>query len=118
MGERKSWASSDEAKQSHGIFECLTHNLLLLFEQYLSQSEGLRDELEKRKQQGRNKTEQAASALVSVIRPVGNFINTALQRATQRTQRFIRWVRAWIYKEAPWRASIDRLKEIWGGIYS
>ena len=118
MGERKSWASSDEAKQSHGIFECLTHNLLLLFEQYLSQSEGLRDELEKRKQQGRNKTEQAASALVSVIRPVGNFINTALQRATQRTQRFIRWVRAWIYKETPWRASIDRLKEIWGGIYS
>lgn len=118
MNERKSWASSLEAKQSHGIFECLTHNLLLLFEQHLGQSEGLRDELEKRKQQGRTRTVQIASVVVSIIQPVGNFINTALQRATQRTQRFIRWVRAWIYKEAPWRASIARLKEVWGGIYS
>ena len=53
MDERKSWASSLDAKQSHAIFECLAHNLLLLFEQYLGQSEGLRDELEEKKQQGR-----------------------------------------------------------------
>jgi hypothetical protein len=46
MNERKSWASSLEAKQSHAIFESLAHNLLLLFEQYLTESEGLRDELE------------------------------------------------------------------------
>ena len=118
MGERKSWASSLEAKQSHGIFECLSHNLLLLFEQYLGQSEGLRDELEERKQQGRTRKTQASPKTVSIIQPVRNFINTALQRATQRTQRFIRWVRAWIYQEAPWCASITRLREIWGGIYS
>ena len=49
MGERKSWASSLEAKQSHAIFECLAHNLLLLFEQYLGHSEGLRDELGEKK---------------------------------------------------------------------
>ncbi len=42
-----------------------------------------------------------------------NFINTALTRATQRTQRFIRWVRVWIYKQAPWRDSIARLREVW-----
>jgi len=45
---------------------------------------------------------------------VKNFINSALTRATQRTQRFIRWVRVWIYKQAPWSESIRRLKEIWG----
>ena len=33
-------------------------------------------------------------------------------------QRFIRWVRFWIYKQAPWGDSIARLKEVWGGIYS
>ena len=113
MKERKSWASSLEAKQSHAIFECLTHNLLLLFEQHLRESEGLRDELEEKKQQGRSKTASVAAKLAGITRSVGNFINTALTRATQRTQRFIRWVRVWIYKQAPWRDSIARLREVW-----
>jgi len=118
MGERKSWGSSDEAKQGHAIFECLAHNLLLLFEQYLRLSEGLRDDLEERKELGRGRAGAAASAVAGIIRTAGNFINTALARATQRTQRFIRWVRVWIYRRAPWRDSIARLREIWGGIYS
>lgn len=113
MKERKSWASSLQAKQSHAIFECLTHNLLLLFEQYLRESEGLRDELEEKKQQGRSKGVVVVAKLAGVIRSAGNFINTALTRATQRTQRFIRWVRVWIYKQAPWRDSIVRLREVW-----
>lgn len=113
MGERKSWASSLEAKQSHAIFECLTHNLLLLFEQYLGYSEGLRDELEEKKQQGRARSTGVASLANSIIRAAGNFINTALDRATQRTQRFIRWVRVWIYKQAPWRDSIARIRQVW-----
>lgn len=41
---RSSWASSLEAKQSRAIFECLTHNLLLLFEQRIRRDEGLSDE--------------------------------------------------------------------------
>ena len=118
MGERKSWASSLEAKQSHVIFECLAHNLLLLFEQYLGHSEGLRDELEEKKQQGRSKAPALAAVATGIIRTAENFINTALSRATQRTQRFIRWVRVWIYKQAPSDASLARLREVWGGIYS
>ena len=101
MGERKSWASSLEAKQSHAIFECLAHNLLLLFEQYLGHGEGLRDELGEKKQQGRAKSTAVASLAAGIIRAGGNFINTALDRATQRTQRFIRWVRVWIYGKKP-----------------
>lgn len=118
MGERKSWASSLEAKQSHAIFECIAHNLLLLFEEHVRRTEGLQDELEVRKQQGRAKTAKYTPGTARVVQDARNFINTAVQRATQRTQRFIRWVRAWIYREAPWRASIARLREVWGGIYS
>ena len=118
MGERKSWASSLDAKQSHAIFGCLAHNLLLLFEQYLNQNEGLRDEVEEKKQEGRAKATLIASVAAGIIRVAGNFINTALTRATQRTQRFIRRVRVWIYKQAAWGDSIARLKEVWGGIYS
>lgn len=109
MGERKSWASSLEAKQSHAVFECLAHNLLLLFEKHIAQSEGLVDEAESEKQRARTK------GPTGIIRALGNFINTAVDRATQRTQRFIRWVRVWIYREAPWGASIARLRELWTG---
>lgn len=90
----------------------------MLFEQYLSQSEGLRDKVEVKKQEGRAKATLLASLAAGVIRVAGNFINTALTRATQRTQRFIRWVRVWIYKQAAWGDAIARLKEVWGGIYS
>lgn len=113
MNERKSWASSLKAKQSHAIFECLAHNLLLLFEQYLDESEGLRDEHEEKKQQGRSKPVTLTNAAKGILKATRNFINTALQRATQRTQRFIRWVRVWIYKQAPWFDSIARLRQVW-----
>jgi len=109
MNERKSWASSLEAKQSQAIFQCLAHNLLLLFEKYIQRSEGLRDDAELEKNQARTKKP------AGIIRGIGNFINTAVNRATQRTQRFIRWVRVWIYRQAPWRDSIARLRDVWAG---
>ena len=88
MNERKSWASSKEAKKSHAIFECLTHNLLLLFEKHLEITEEIHDEVEEKKRVGREKREDRI-----INKRARNFINSALTRATQRTQRFIRWVR-------------------------
>ncbi len=101
MVERKSWASSLEAKQSHAIFECLAHSLLLLYEHYIRESEGLRDELEEKKHRGRPRATAVATKVVNVIRAVENFINTAFTRATQRTQRFIRWYDSGSYQQAP-----------------
>jgi hypothetical protein len=42
-----------------------------------------------------------------------NFINSALTRATQRTQRFIRWVRVRLSQDIPWSESVARLRQIW-----
>ncbi len=53
MEERKSWASSEEAKQAHGVFECLAHNLALLFELEIKERENLTDEVETEKQEKR-----------------------------------------------------------------
>jgi hypothetical protein len=110
MNERKSWASSLEAKESHAVFECLAHNLLLLFEQDLIRNEGIRDEVEERKQSGRGRPTNAVSGVVETLR---NFINSAMTRATQRTQRFIRWVRGRMYQRTPWSESLARLRELW-----
>ena len=66
----------------------MAHNLLLLFEKHIESTEGLRDEVEEKKQVGRIKPISGI-----IVQAVRNFINSALTRATQRTQRFIRWVR-------------------------
>jgi IS4 transposase len=108
MNERKSWAGPPEAKKSHAIFECLSHNLLLLFGKHIERTEGIRDEVEQKKQTGRIK-----AAPGTLVRAARNFINSALARATQRTQRFIRWVRVRLYLDVPWSESLARLREIW-----
>jgi hypothetical protein len=92
-------------------------NLLLILEHRLRINEGLHDELEEKKQQGRSKAARVACKAADVICVARNSINTALQRATKCTARFIRWVRVCIYQQAPWSHFIARPKEIWGGIY-
>jgi DDE family transposase len=109
MNERKSWASSPAAKKSHGISECLAHNLTLLFEKRVSLDENLSDEVEEKRKLGRKPT-KAGDTPVETLR---NFINSAINRATQRSQRLIRWIRARLYMRAPWSESLDRLREIW-----
>lgn len=113
MNERKSWGTSLAAKQSHAVFECLAHNLLLLFEERMIREEGIRDEVEEKRRIGRTSpgTGNAASEQTGGI--VRNFINSAVTRATQRTQRFVRWVRVRIYQRAPWSESMARLRELW-----
>lgn len=110
MEERKSWASGPEAKRAHGQFECLAHNLLLLAE-WEMKALGLKDEVEKKKQEQRTKTRYNRQG--KRIIKTKNFIASAIQRATQRTVRFIRWVRAHIYSEAPLRSSVARLAAVW-----
>ena len=110
MEERKSWASTVEAKQANAIFECLAHNLLLLLEEKIISEEGLVDECERKKDLGR-KREGSPEQLR--LKNEGNMVNTAIRRATHRTQRFIRWVRNRIYLTRSWRQSLTRLAVIW-----
>lgn len=44
-----------------------------------------------------------------LMKEAANFIGKAVVRATQRTVRFIRWLRGHIYSEAPLRVSAARL---------
>lgn len=71
-------------------------------------------EEKKQKQQGRAIALTSAPTVAGIIRIAGSLINTALSRATERTQRVIRWVWVWIYKQNPWHDSIARLKEVLG----
>ena len=110
MEELKSWASSEEAKQAHGVFECLAHNLALLFELEVKERQDLTDEVEFEKQTKREPYQKNREG--GTMQTGKNFINQAVQRATQRTQRFIRWLRVALYREVPWREAVARLAVI------
>jgi hypothetical protein len=111
MEERKSWASGSEAKRAHGQFECLAHNLLLLAEREMKEL-GLEDEVERKKGIRRGGTRRNREG--KPMAQATNFIGRAVIRATQRTVRFIRWLRAHIYSEAPLSVSVARLAAVWG----
>lgn len=111
FNERKSWASSDEAKQAQAIFECLAHNLTVLLESTIIKQEGITDEVESCKKKGREPYRKNREG--KLLKTAQNYIGTAIQRATHRTQRFIRWLRHQIYKKLPWRESIELLAQVW-----
>ena len=109
--ERKSWASSETAKQAQAYFQCLAHNLALLIEDIIKQHEEIEDEVEKKKNKGRIKHRKNREG--EVLKPSENYINQAIQRATHRTQRFIRWLRHQLYKQVLWGESIRLLRMFW-----
>lgn len=110
LSEKRSWASSKTAKKTHALFLCLTHNLMLIQEEHCKHSEGLSDEVEAKKKQIRERTR------VTGMRKKykDNFINTFFQRASQRTLRFIRWLRNALRNRASYEASLANLADIWG----
>ena len=112
MEEKKSWASDPIAKKSHALFECLAHNLSLIFEVLIKEQEGLSDEVETVKNKGRQATRTNREG--QRLGPKSNFINEVVQRASQRTLRYLRWLRNWLYIEAPWSHALDRLAYVWG----
>jgi len=71
---------------------------------------GLEDEVERKKgfQHGGTRRNQEGKPTAQAT----NFIGRAVMRATQRTVRFIRWLRAHIYSEAPLSISAARLAAI------
>ena len=110
MEERKSWASSETAKRHHAVFECLAHNLCLLMEEEMK-SRGLKDEVEGKKSEGREKTRRNREG--NPMERVSNFIGKAITRATQRTVRFIRWLRATLYSQGSVADSMIKLERVW-----
>lgn len=110
LEEQKSWASSPEAKTAHACFLCLTHNLMLLVENEVEENHGLQDLVEQKKQVTRAKTKWTGTR--AKLPP--SYINSFFKRATQRTFRFIRWLRHHIRIKASYRQAVQELAHVWG----
>lgn len=104
LGETKSWASGETAKTTHALFLCLAHNLMVLLEKRVLREEGV-DNLPERKRKEERREE--------AIKRGANFVATALQRFTVRSVKFVRWLRSFLYREAPWEHALARLARVY-----
>lgn len=107
LGQKKAWGSGLVAKETQAQFAVLTHNLLLLYEGALEKRHGVENQAEdKRRSQRTTQTVHAATQkrirLPSLLLPA--------RRATQRSVKFIRWLRQCLRDQLAEAPAVLRLK--------
>lgn len=84
LHEKKAWGTSLTAKTTQAQFLTLTHNLLLIYEQALEE-QGVRNHAEDKR-----RAKRASQAAAQYSLPT---LRLQAQEATQRSVKFIRWLR-------------------------
>lgn len=108
--EKKAWASSETAKTMQAQFICLAHNLTLLFKELLEKERGVKNNVENRRRQKR--LLKVLSDSKANINKLPFFLTTA-KRSTQRSVKFIRWLRHNLFSTTSWMEAADCLRRIY-----
>jgi hypothetical protein len=109
--ETKAWASSATAKTQQARLLCLTHNLMTLMEEEIRKRSGVVNEAElKRRSKPRN---PSTTTIPSVGNLKSGVIVHAIERLTQRTVKFIRWLRNHLDLERDWSQAMTRLSQVY-----
>ena len=107
LGEKKAWGTSLVAKQTQAQFVALTHNLLLLYESRLETEHGVTNAAEDQRRGQRQR--ELREYLEETGREVSHLVICA-RRATQRSVKFIRWLRHALDERLAEAAAVARLK--------
>ena len=109
LSEKKAWATSDIAKKMQAQFVCIAHNLMLILEGCLEKV-GIANEIENSRRNKRLK-----KVLASRKAGKNNLPAFLIQpkRTTQRSVKFIRWLRNHLYINTSWREALGPLQRIY-----
>jgi len=110
LGEKKAWGTSLVAKAAQGQMVALTHNLLLLYENRLEREHGVGNVAEDRRR------EKRTAALQEGARQAGREVSSLLlcaRRATQRSVKFIRWLRHALKEKLTEALAVLRLAQLY-----
>ncbi len=110
LHEKKAWGTSLVAKEAQAQLVAITHNLLLAYEQTLETEHGVTNQAEDRRRVQR--TEAAAQKCAAAGQPLSALVLQA-RRATQRSVKFVRWVRQSLRDHAAEAAAVLRLKVLY-----
>jgi hypothetical protein len=110
LGEKKAWATSLVAKEAQAQLVAITHNLLLLYEQTLETEHGVTNQAEDQRRTRR--TEAAAQKCAAAGQLLSTLVLQA-RRTTQRSVKFVRWIRQSIRDQAAEATAVLRLKALY-----
>lgn len=113
LGEKKAWGTSLVAKGAQGQLVAITHNLLLMYEYRLEQRHGVSNQAEDRRRQKR------AADLQQVARRAGRAVSAlvlSVRRATQRSVKFVRWLRLAMQEDFTEAVAVPRLAESYASL--
>jgi hypothetical protein len=107
LHEKKAWGSSPEAKETQAHFLTITHNLMLIYEARLEQEHGIKNEAEDERRAKR--VEESVEKCRIAGKPISELLER-VQRATQRSVKFVRWIRHAIRDGLAEATAVPRLR--------
>ncbi len=110
LGEQKAWATTLAAKAAQALFIALTHNLLVLYEHTLATAHGVTNVAEDERRAQRTAT--LARQCEAAGKPLSQLVLQA-RGATQRSVKFVRWVRQSIRDRAAEALAVPRLRALY-----
>lgn len=113
LGEKRAWASSQEARTIQGRFVALTCNLLVLYERRLERDHGVQNRAEDERRQKR------LGSLSEMSKAAGRAMSTLLEtgrQATQRSVKFVRWLRHALRDRLAEQAAVGRLVQLYAAL--
>jgi hypothetical protein len=110
LGQKKAWGTSLVAKQTQALMIAITHNLLILYEQELEQRHQITNTAEDQRRERR--LEEALGHRCGSRLSVASLVLEA-RRATQRSVKFIRWLRQALRGRLAEAAAVPRLKDLY-----
>jgi hypothetical protein len=111
LGETKSWASTPNAKTCQARLLCLTHNLMTLMEEQIFRETGIRNEAET-KRKAQTLADRDEDSKNKGFRGL-TLLQKAIQRLTQRTVKFIRWLKNHLDTKRSWTQALARLAKVY-----
>lgn len=110
LGQKKAWATTLVAKEAQALMIAITHNLLLCYEHDLKQRHDVTNTAEDQRRNQR--LEWAERTCAKIGSPISSLVLQA-RRATQRSVKFIRWLRQAIRDRLAESVAAARLKELY-----
>lgn len=110
LGEKKAWATSLVAKTVQGQMIAITHNLMLFYEHRLEKDHGVTNTAEDERREKR--ATETARVSDTLGRPVSALL-LITRRATQRSVKFVRWLRHAIREDLAEAVAAPRLATLY-----
>jgi hypothetical protein len=113
LQEKKAWASRLVAKEAQAQLVAITHNLLIGYERRLETRHAITNQAEDRRRAQR--TEAAQKKCAEAGQMLSELVLQA-QRATQRSVKFVRWLRQSIRDRIAESAAVPRLMALYASL--